>query len=90
MRENIEKLGQIEEIFLSCPPGNKRLATALIATSFRFSLDGLQLTKCTPYQHLYSHIRQFSDALWSTRQIEIKFLTQGHKYASRSRAQTHH
>ena len=32
MRETTEKLGNIEEIFLSCPLGSERLATALPVT----------------------------------------------------------
>ena len=55
--------------------------------SFRFTWDGLQLAKCTPYQHFICNIphnRQVPDALWSTKQIEIKYLAQGYKHAGRS------
>ena len=54
--------------------------------------DDLQPAKRTPYPHFdcnISHNRQVPDMLWSTKQIEIKYLAQGHKHAGRSRAQTH-
>ena len=35
------------------------------------------------------HNRQVPDTLWSTKQIEIKYLAQGHKHAGRSGARTH-
>ena len=53
---------------------------------------GVQLIKCTPYQHLdcnITHDRYLPDALRSTKQIEIKYLAQGHKHAGRSGARTH-
>ena len=34
-------------------------------------------------------MRQVPDTLWSTKQIEIKYLAQGHKHAGRSGARTH-
>ena len=34
-------------------------------------------------------MRQVPDALWSTKQIEITYLAQGHKHAGRSGARTH-
>ena len=60
--------------------------------SFRFTKNDLQLAKCTPYQHLdcnIPHNRQVPDTLWSTKQIQIKYLAQGHKHAGRSGARTH-
>ena len=42
---------------------------------------------CT--QIVISPIRQVTDALWSTRQIEIKNLAQGLQHAGRSGARTH-
>ena len=35
------------------------------------------------------HNRQVPDTLQSTKQIEIKYLAQGHKHAGRSEAWTH-
>ena len=34
------------------------------------------------------HNRQVPDTLWSMKQIEIKYLAQGHKHAGRSGART--
>ena len=51
----------------------------------------MQLAKCMPYQgsdYNIPHNRQVSDMLWSTKQIEIKYLDQGHKHAGRGGAQT--
>ena len=48
--------------------------------------------KRTPHLHLDCNIpykRQVPDTLWSTKQIEIKYLAQGYKHASRSGARTH-
>ena len=68
-------------------------AVAYINCPFRQSsqsfLDDLQLAKCMPYQHLdcnIAHKQQVPDVL---KQIEIKYLAQGHKHAACSRAQTH-
>ena len=50
------------------------------------------MAKCTPYQQLdcnIPHIRQVPDALWLTKQIEIKYLSQGYKHAGPSRARIH-
>ena len=44
--------------------------------------------KRMPHLHLHCNIphkRQVLDALWSTKQIEIKYLTQGYKHADCSK-----
>ena len=44
------------------------------------------------HMHLDCNIpynQQVPDMLFSMKQIEIKYLAQGHKHAGRSRAQTH-
>ena len=46
----------------------------------------------TPCQHLDCNIpqkRQVSYALWSKKQVEIKFRAQRHKHTGRSGARTH-
>ena len=35
-------------------------------------------------------MRQVPDVLWSTKEIEIKYLAQGHKHDGRSGAGTHY
>ena len=60
--------------------------------SLRFTKDDLQPAKRTSYPHFdcsIPHNRQVPDTLWSTKQIEIKYLAQGHKHAGRSGARTH-
>ena len=60
--------------------------------SFRFTYNDLQLAKRTPHQHLdfnIPHNRLAPDTVWSTKQIEIKYLAQGHKHAGSSGARTH-
>ena len=48
--------------------------------------------KCTPHLHLdcnVPHKQQVPHSLWSTKQIEIKYLAQRYKHAGRSGARTH-
>ena len=50
---------------------------------------GSQVHAPSALRLLYSHNRKVPDALWSTKQIEITHLAQGHKHAGGSWAQTH-
>ena len=59
--------------------------------TFGFTWDGSQLANAS-YHHLdcnIPHNQQVPDMLWSTKQIEIKYLSQGYKHTGRSGAQTH-
>ena len=60
--------------------------------SFHFNKDSLQLAKRMPYQHFdcnIPHNQQVPDALWSTKQIKIKYLSQGYKHVGYSGTWTH-
>ena len=55
------------------------------------SMESL-ISDVLPYPHFDCNIplkRQVPVTLWSTKQIEIKYLAQGHKHFGRSGARTH-